>query len=66
MTHTYVRLGVSKRTWDEIAERLSDADYKRVFTDDGLIDMNGLALEKLDYVPGPQGYPRLPDSRMQG
>jgi tRNA A37 threonylcarbamoyladenosine dehydratase len=42
-THTYAILDVSKRTYDEIAQKLRDAQYDHAFDRD-VIDMHGIAL----------------------
>lgn len=43
-TYTYVTLGVSRKAYDEIAEKLHAAGYDHAFNGD-LIDMHGIALE---------------------
>ena len=44
MTYTYAVLEVSKAAYDEIAAKLRDAGYDHAFTDEGEIDMHGIAL----------------------
>jgi hypothetical protein len=56
-THTYAILEVSIGTFEEIETKLRQAGYAHAF-DDGLIDMNGIALEKEELpvdVPPPAG-----------
>lgn len=47
MTHTYVILDVSQPVYDEIAQKLQDAQYDHAFINDNgqsVIDMHGIAL----------------------
>lgn len=44
-THTYALLEVSREAYDEIKGKLQAAGYDHALHDDGLIDMNGIALE---------------------
>ena len=60
MTHTYVELAVSARTYDEVATLLQEAGYGHAFmrhTEPPTIDMNGLALMRKSGLgavsPGP-------------
>ena len=46
MTYTYAILKVSKETYDEIRQKLSEAKYDHAFDEEGIIDMHGIALEK--------------------
>lgn len=46
MTHTHATLKVSQATYKEIAKALTEAGYDWVFLDEGLIDMNGIALKE--------------------
>jgi len=43
-THTVATLEVSKAAYNEIAEKLKQANYDHVFIGDGLLDMTGIAL----------------------
>ena len=43
-THTFAELGVSPETYREVADKLKAADYDDQITDDGRIDMHGIAL----------------------
>jgi hypothetical protein len=43
-THTYALLGVSQRTYSEVAALLHNAGYDHCFGPDGEIDMHGIAL----------------------
>lgn len=43
-TYTYVRMEVSKQSYDEVAEKLNDAHYDHAFTEKGDLDMNGIAI----------------------
>lgn len=43
-THTYALLEVSAVAYDEIKQKLTDADYTHTFGSDGEIDMSGIAL----------------------
>jgi len=50
MTHTYAVLEVSKKCFDEIEDKLRDAEYFHAFTESEkdvvlTIDMNGIALK---------------------
>lgn len=49
MTRTYVELVVSEAAYNEIAQKLRNADYSHVFIGDGcheVMDLNGIALKK--------------------
>ena len=49
MTHTYAELEVSRSTFEEIMEKLKEADYDHAILDDGrVIDMHGIALVLID------------------
>ncbi len=51
MTHTYVELEISEAAYNEIAEKLRNADYSHVFIGNDrheLMDMHGIALLKED------------------
>jgi hypothetical protein len=43
MTHTYVTMAISTRAYAEITNKLHEAGYGHVFTEDG-VDMGGIAL----------------------
>lgn len=43
-THTYVVLSLSQPAYDEIAQKLRDADYGHCFMKNGDIDMHGIAV----------------------
>jgi hypothetical protein len=43
-THTYVLMEVSKATYDEIANKLRDAGYEHTISDEGELDLHGIAL----------------------
>lgn len=43
-THTHANLEVSAPTYEEIADKLRDADYGHVIDEDGTIDMHGIGL----------------------
>lgn len=48
MTHTYAILPVSKQVYEEVKRKLIVADYKHVFSEQGLtgeMDMHGIALQ---------------------
>lgn len=48
-TYTFTILEVSKSTFEEIAEKLLDADYNHSFhivEDEKVIDMHGIALKQ--------------------
>lgn len=49
-THTYAELAVSQATYNEIGQKLRDADYEHAFMSDGTINMHGIGLvvETLD------------------
>lgn len=47
MSHTYATLEVSADAYDEIRKKLEAAGYRHAFHEDGLIDMHGIALERL-------------------
>ena len=53
-TYTYVLLNVSPETYYEIYDKLAAAEYDHCFHKDGeespVIDMHGLALNKIDKV----------------
>lgn len=53
-THTYVKLAVSRAVFDEVHDKLKDAGYDHAFTELGVIDMHGIALE---YKPEPESKP---------
>ena len=44
-THTYAILEVSLRTYTEIKQKLEAAGYQGQFHDNGVIDLNGLAVK---------------------
>lgn len=49
MSHTFVTVAVSARTYDEVAELLQEAGYGHAFMrhiEPPMIDMHGLALER--------------------
>lgn len=50
MTHTYVFMQVSKRTYEEIKKKLLDAGYDQALQEDSergiVLDMHGIALAK--------------------
>ncbi len=48
VTHTYATLAVSAAAYDEIRQKLEDAEYQHAFMDDGAIDMHGIAIVKAD------------------
>jgi hypothetical protein len=50
-THTYVKLPLSPAAYDEIAQRLKDANYEPPDSD-GVIDMHGVAIVKEEEKPG--------------
>lgn len=43
-TYTYVTMEVSQIAYKEIRQKLEDANYQHAITDDGLLNMHGLAL----------------------
>jgi hypothetical protein len=45
-THTFVTLDLSEATFNEIKERFEEVGYDQAFLDDGLIDMNGIAVRQ--------------------
>ena len=53
-TYTYVTMELSPATYAEIRKILMDAGYNHAFHEDGIIDMNGLAvkddLNKAEYA----------------
>lgn len=64
-THTYAALEVSAAAYDEIAAKLRAAEYHHAFdTEEGVIDMNGLALLRAEPTTGDadeRTHPRTPD-----
>lgn len=44
MTHTVAKLVLSQAAYEEIERKLIDAGYQHAFLEDGLIDMNGIAV----------------------
>jgi hypothetical protein len=51
MSHTYAILTVSRRTFDEIKQKLRAAKYDQAFVDVETLDMHGIALEPEDEKP---------------
>lgn len=50
-THTYAELPVSAAVYDEIAQKLRDAQYHHVFMEGGAMNMHGIGLTKTEQVP---------------
>jgi hypothetical protein len=46
-THTFAVMAISPAAYDEIAAILRGAGYGHAFLDGGLIDMHGIAVEKM-------------------
>lgn len=50
MTHTYAEMEISAAAWDEIAQKLIEADYQHSFIkEDGsyILDMHGIGLTRV-------------------
>lgn len=45
-TYTYVTMELSAAAYDEIAQKMREADYGHAFNEDGEIDMHGIAVIK--------------------
>ncbi len=45
-THTYALLEISIEAYEEIEQKLRQAGYDHAFSEDGHIDMHGIALVK--------------------
>jgi hypothetical protein len=64
MSYTFVLCGVSKATYDEIAQKLREAEYDHAFvrTDEGIaLDMHGIALvidKSASQPAGEEGDPK--------
>lgn len=71
-THTFARLEVSQRTFDEIKQRLQEAEYQHAFHFDteekvNTIDMQGIALvEPKPVAPGTPVYVRIEEAIEHG
>ena len=44
-THTYAVMKISKKAFDEIAQKLKDAGYAHSFINSNEIDMHGIAIK---------------------
>jgi hypothetical protein len=49
--HTLAMMELSASAWEEIARKMHDAGYDHVFSGDGMIDMNGIAVVKTKPEP---------------
>jgi len=45
-THTYAELEISGAAYDEIYNKLRDADYQHAFMENGVIDMHGIGIAR--------------------
>lgn len=46
MTYTFVKLEVSESTYNEVKEKLKESGKIQILNEEGVIDMNGIALIK--------------------
>lgn len=55
-THTFAILKISQATYDEIRDKLQTAAYDHAFHENGVIDMNGIALQTDNPVIGKASF----------
>ncbi len=53
-THSYAIMQVLNRTYQEIEHRMRKAGYAHAIDPDGLIDMHGVAIQKMKKHDGPR------------